>query len=109
MEDFTKRAVVIISQIPAGYVMTYGQVATEAGNSRGARQISRILHSMSAKYGLPWHRVVNAQGGISTPEDREDKGLMQRERLEGEGVEFSLKGKIPLDIYRWHPPSPADE
>lgn len=105
MEDFTKRAVKIIHSIPPGYVMTYGQVAAEAGNSRGARQISRILHSMSAKYDLPWHRVINAQGGISTPEDREDKGITQRDRLEAEGIEFTLHGKVPLDLYRWHPPA----
>ncbi|WP_430541093.1 MGMT family protein [Sporosarcina thermotolerans] len=66
MLPFTERAVKIIKEIPAGRVMTYGQVASAAGNPRGARQISRILHSMSAKYELPWHRIINAQGGIST-------------------------------------------
>lgn len=104
MEKFTEDAIRIIKGIPAGYVMTYGQVAAEAGNPRGARQIARILHSMSAKYGLPWHRVINAKGGISTPENREEKGVTQRELLESEGVEFTLKGLVQLEEYRWHPP-----
>ncbi|PIC77375.1 DNA methyltransferase [Sporosarcina sp. P19] len=103
MEKFTEQAVAIIQAIPPGRVMTYGQVAAEAGNPRGARQISRILHSMSAKYELPWHRIINAQGGISTPENAEGKGETQRERLLAEGVQFNANGRVPLDTYRWHP------
>ena len=45
--------------------MTYGQVAAAAGSPRGARQVVRVLHSMSEKYGLPWHRIINVQGEIS--------------------------------------------
>ncbi|PID03292.1 MULTISPECIES: MGMT family protein [unclassified Sporosarcina] len=103
METFTEQAVAIIQAIPPGRVMTYGQVAAEAGNPRGARQISRILHSMSAKYELPWHRVINAQGGISTPENAQSKGETQRERLLAEGVQFNENGRVSLDTYRWHP------
>lgn len=103
MVPFTERVVRIILDIPAGRLMTYGQVASAAGNSRGARQVARILHSMSAKYELPWHRIINAQGGISTPSDREEKGGLQRELLEAEGVEFMENGKVDLQIYRWFP------
>ena len=103
MNPFTERVVQIIRDIPAGCVMTYGQVAAAAGNPRGARQVARILHSMSAKYELPWHRIINAQGGISTPSDREEKGGLQRELLELEGVEFMSNGKVDLGRYRWFP------
>lgn len=103
MVPFTKRVVGIILDIPVGRVMTYGQVARVAGNPRGARQVARILHSMSAKYELPWHRIINAQGGISTPSDREEKGGLQRELLETEGVEFLENGKVDLQVYRWFP------
>lgn len=104
MNPFTERAIHIIKSIPPGRVMSYGQVAAAAGNPRGARQISRILHSMSKIYELPWHRVINAQGGISTPEDAEEKGLNQRDLLESEGVTFNLYNKIDLTVYRWFPP-----
>ncbi|QHK04677.1 DNA base-flipping protein [Bacillus velezensis] len=50
---FTERAVAIIKQIPEGKVMTYGQIADLAGSPRGARQVVRILHSMSKKHRLP--------------------------------------------------------
>lgn len=101
MVPFTERVIRVIQEIPAGRVMTYGQVASAAGNPRGARQVVRILHSMSAKYDLPWHRIINAQGGISTPSDREDKGSLQQDLLEREGVEFTRDGKVDLNRYRW--------
>lgn len=52
----------------------------------GARQVVRILHSMSGKENLPWFRVVNKEGRISLkdPVDAEK----QRELLEKEGVLF---------------------
>lgn len=103
MVPFTERVVQIISGIPAGYVMTYGQVARAAGNPRGARQVVRVLHSMSAKHNLPWHRIINAQGEISTPTDRADKGNLQRDLLESEGIVFASNGKIDLNCYRWFP------
>ncbi|WP_153731113.1 MGMT family protein [Sporosarcina obsidiansis] len=104
MQTFTERVVSIIQQIPSGRIMTYGQVAAEAGNPRGARQVVRVLHSMSRKYDLPWHRIINAKGGISTPENAEEKGRTQRELLTSEGVQFDEKGCVPLETYRWHPP-----
>ncbi|GKV55240.1 hypothetical protein NCCP2222_11870 [Sporosarcina sp. NCCP-2222] len=109
MNPFTEKVVAIISGIPAGRVMSYGQVAACAGNPRGARQVVRVLHSMSAKHQLPWHRVINAQGGISTPTDREEKGNRQQELLESEGVQFNENGKIDLSIYRWFPEIAEEE
>ena len=80
--------------------MTYGQIAAHSGSPRGARQVARLLHSMSAKYGLPWHRVVNAAGVISI-QDKEHH-LMQKELLQSEGVEFS-GAKIDLRRFRFDP------
>ncbi|MDW0109926.1 MGMT family protein [Sporosarcina aquimarina] len=101
MNPFTEKAIRVIQSIPAGYVMTYGQVAAGAGNRRGARQVVRVLHSMSAKHNLPWHRIINAKGGISTPADAEEKGNRQRQLLESEGIHFLPNGTIDLTVYRW--------
>lgn len=98
MNPFTKRVIQIIQTIPAGRVMTYGQVAAAAGNPRSARQVVRILHTMSQKHALPWHRIINAKGEISFTENH------QRDHLEAEGIEFGLTGKIDLTHYRWFPP-----
>ena len=97
MNLFTERAIRIIQGIPAGRVMTYGQVAAAAGSPRGARQVVRVLHSMSKKYGLPWHRIINVQGKISLTDGD------QRELLEMEGITFKENGTIDLTVYRWLP------
>lgn len=103
MTDFTERVIGIIQGIPPGHVMTYGQVAAAAGSPRGARQVVRVLHSMSAKYELPWHRIINAQGSISAPSDTEGKAWHQRKLLEAEGVIFDMEGKVDLTVFRWFP------
>lgn len=81
--------------------MTYGQIAKLAGSPRGARQVVRILHSMSKKHKLPWHRVINSKGELGLKED--EYYSIQRLSLESEGVEFSLNGKIDLNSYLFHP------
>ena len=83
MTDFTEDVLNIIKSIPRGYVMTYGQIASYAGNPRGARQVSRILHSMTAKYNLPWHRVINSKGTISLTGE---PGFVQGQMLASEGI-----------------------
>jgi methylated-DNA-protein-cysteine methyltransferase-like protein len=98
MQEFTEKAIQIIRNVPPGKVMTYGQVARQAGSPRGARQIARILHSMSAKYDLPWHRIINAQGKIVLVDD--ESRYTQRALLEEEGVEISCSGQVDLERYR---------
>lgn len=80
--------------------MTYGQIADLAGNPRSARQVSRILHSMSQRYHLPWHRVVNSKGCISL---KEEDNFQQRRLLIEEGVCFEEDGSIDLLIFLYYP------
>jgi methylated-DNA-protein-cysteine methyltransferase-like protein len=87
----------IVRRIPAGRVATYGQVAALAGRPRAARAVGGAMRRCPD--GVPWHRVVNAQGGVSLR--RRVSGMVtQRIRLEQEGVRFR-RGRIPLDRYRW--------
>ncbi len=85
--------------IPVGKVATYGQIATLAGNNKAARQISRILHSSSEKYDLPWHRVINSQGKISMKHG--DGFEMQKAILESEEVQV-VKDRIDLTKFQWN-------
>ncbi|MGX8237534.1 MGMT family protein [Exiguobacterium undae] len=94
MNPFTLEVVQIIRSIPPGRVMTYGQVARLAGNPRAARQVARILHSLSRTEQLPWHRVLNAKGEISL------EGEEQQLALEAEGVVFDRAGKLSLRRYQ---------
>ncbi|WP_077324217.1 MGMT family protein [Virgibacillus siamensis] len=98
MEKFTADVIKIIESIPSGNVMTYGQIAKCAGNPRGARQVSRILHSMSKKHNLPWHRVINAEGKITIRD--EEMAQVQKMSLEAEGIVFPNGYQIDLDKYQ---------
>ena len=87
----------VVDGIPRGHVLTYGEVARLAGMSRAARRVSQAMRRAPRDLKLPWHRVVNAQGKISFPED--SSGFRrQKELLEGEGVVF-LNGKINLQKF----------
>ncbi len=101
MKPFTEKVITIIQNIPEGNVMTYGQIAKLAGSPRGARQVVRILHSMSGKHHLPWHRVVNAKGLIGMKDDEHFQ--IQKLSLQSEGVEFLLDGSINLQEFQFHP------
>ncbi|QCJ44814.1 MGMT family protein [Bacillus sp. S3] len=101
MTPFTEKVIEIIRTIPEGKVMTYGQIAGLAGSPRAARQVVRILHSMSRKHRLPWHRVINAKGQIAIQED--ESYNEQWMSLEAEGVQVGLNGVIDLKKYKWEP------
>lgn len=100
MQAFTLKIIQNIEQIPAGKVATYGQIAAMSGNYRAARQVSRVLHTCSSKYHLPWHRVIGAAGKISIPKDRNAYQL-QKKKLQSEGIEFGLSDTIDLNLYQW--------
>ncbi|THB74449.1 MAG: DNA methyltransferase [Desulfobulbaceae bacterium] len=99
MQDYTRRVIELIQGIPSGMVSTYGTIAAAAGNASGARQVARILHSSSAKYDLPWHRVVNRHGRISERSNMSHE--LQEQLLAGEGVGFLKPGQIDLDKHLW--------
>ena len=101
MQPFTVNVIKIIQSIPRGKVMTYGQIAKAAGSNRAARQVVRILHSISEKYNLPWHRVVNASGKLTIP--TEEGKLLQQHLLEKEGVIFEKDEQLSLKSYMYDP------
>ncbi len=101
MTPFTERTLQIISKIPRGKVMTYGQIAGIVEHPTAARQVVRVLHAMSVKYSLPWHRVINAKGHIAIASQ---EGFQEQKMLlELEGIIVSPEGKIDLERYQWHP------
>jgi methylated-DNA-protein-cysteine methyltransferase-like protein len=87
----------VVSEIPSGHVLTYGEVARLSGMPRAARRVSQALRRAPRGMALPWHRVINSQGKISFPEDSTG-WVQQKDMLEKEGVVF-LKGKIDLDHF----------
>jgi methylated-DNA-protein-cysteine methyltransferase-like protein len=96
------RIYAVVARIPRGRVANYGQVAELAGLKGAARQVGYALSALKGDTDLPWHRVVNAAGGISVRAQAGSKPL-QRVMLESEGVEFDAAGRVRLDRYRWRP------
>lgn len=96
----------VVARIPRGRVASYGQIAELAGLPRAARQVGYAMHALPAGSRVPWQRVVNAAGAVSS---RAAPGAedVQRLLLEREGVRFDARGRIDLARYAWRP-HPAD-
>lgn len=92
----------VVRRIPRGRVATYGQVAALAGLGGHARQVGYALHALPDGTVVPWHRVVNASGGISTRAVRGAE-LVQRLLLEKEGIHLDARGRVSLDRSQWKP------
>ena len=63
LTPFVRRVLTVVSRIPAGRVVTYGDVARMAGRPRAARAVGQIM-STSTRRGLPYHRVIAAGGAL---------------------------------------------
>ena len=97
---YRERVFEIVRRIPAGRVMTYGQLAEILGEGYTARTVGFVMHS--ANQSVPWQRVINAQGACSTGRVIVPPDLQQR-MLVSEGVVFNEKGRCDLLRYRWTP------
>jgi methylated-DNA-protein-cysteine methyltransferase related protein len=89
----------LVKRIPKGRVATYGQLSRLIAGRLTPVGIGWAIRA-APEGTIPWHRVVNAKGGIST--DGEHDGL-QRAMLESEGVRFDRAGLIDLERYAWRP------
>jgi methylated-DNA-protein-cysteine methyltransferase-like protein len=98
--NFYEQVYHVVRQVPAGKVVTYGQVAALLGQPRAARAVGYALRSLPPSADVPWHRVINQQGQISLRYPV-DSPLLQRLLLEEEGVVFDPAGRVDLGIYRW--------
>lgn len=97
------RIYAVVRQIPPGRVATYGQVALVLGPPVTAQQVGDAMAALGEAHpdaSVPWQRVINAQGKVST-------GRHQQQLLEHEGVVFNAKGSTDLRRFGWQGPDPA--
>jgi methylated-DNA-protein-cysteine methyltransferase-like protein len=93
----------VVSRIPKGKVMTYGQVAAAAGMPRGARVVGYAMRASLDLRPVPWQRVLGrkkpgwAQVTIKDPVG----AALQRRMLEAEGVRFGERDGVDLERYGW--------
>ncbi|MBA3551284.1 MAG: MGMT family protein [Actinobacteria bacterium] len=86
--DFESRVTQVLARIDAGEVLTYGEVAAEAGHPGAARAVGNVL---ARGDGLPWWRVVTSTGRLVPGHEEE-----HARRLAREGVEVSY-GRVRLN------------
>lgn len=98
--DFKQRVYELVSQIPKGRVMTYGQIAALCGAAWAAWEVGQIAHTGPSD--LPWHRVVNKQGGLAAGWPGGGRQA-HAQRLLAEGVEVSTTYTIDVNKLLWNP------
>lgn len=87
VEDLETAVARVLDALEPGDVVTYGEVATEAGYPGRSRAVGRILSTSGGAY--PWWRVVNASGRLVPGHEEE-----QARRLAAEGVALR-NGRVP--------------
>ena len=100
-KELYERVYTVVRLIPRGRVATYGQVAAVVGPPCDAREVGGAMAALryqSVDPPVPWQRVINAQGKVST------KGLGQQHLLEEEGVVFDEEGRTDLGRFGWEGP-----
>jgi methylated-DNA-protein-cysteine methyltransferase related protein len=89
----------VVRSIPVGMVATYGQIAAVVGRC-SPLMVGYAMAAVPFDSDVPWHRVVNHQGRISS-RGNGDGEQMQRVLLEAEGIHFDKTGRIDLNKDRW--------
>ena len=96
-----ERIYAIASQIPHGYLASYGQIAAIEGRCT-ARMVGYAMAAVGKRQ-VPWQRVINSRGTVS--ERRQGGGTgRQRRLLECEGVVFGRGDRVDFDIFGWAGP-----
>ena len=76
VDDYTSRVLDVVDSIPPGSVMSYGDVAEFLGEG-GPRQVGRIMALWGG--GVPWWRVVHADGSLLAGHERAALAAYQAE------------------------------
>ena len=97
MSSLADKVYEFVRNIPRGKVATYGQIALHLGNRNFARAVGNILHCNPDPEHIPCHRVVNAQGRLSSA--YAFGGIeAQRCLLKSEGVVFKNNQVVDLSV-----------
>lgn len=100
MTPFRKRVREVVSSIPPGRIASYGTVAALMGHPRAARGVGSALCALEHGTEVPWWRVVNRAGRISTT-CLDHTAQLQRALLEAEGVEFDEDDAVSWERFGW--------
>jgi len=108
-EAYNQQVWALVRQIPIGKVCTYGQIARLIPPPGGMDPKSYLAFAprwvggamAACPDGVPWQRVINAQGKVSLGRQG---GQVQRELLEAEGISFDERDRVDLKKFGWAGP-----
>ena len=95
VNSFAKSVYKIVEKIPLGCVVSYGQIALMLGKPRGAREVGWAMRNCPE--GLPWQRVVMADGSVTGGTYSE----IRKALLEEENVQFLPDGRVNMKACQW--------
>jgi len=95
----------LVRKIPKGKVATYGQICQILSlNPRVVGwALNKLVSSKNKDRPIPWQRVVNSKGRISTNKAPNIPLDLQKHLLKNEGIKFNTHEKIDLEKHLWKP------
>lgn len=103
--SFYQKVKNITKNIPRGRVASYGQIAAMISTPKAARVVGWALHTLDAELDIPWQRVINSRGYISTTCLTHTADI-QKQILVKEGVKVIKRDGlwwVDLKKYQWKP------
>ena len=96
LDDYSSRVLDVVDAIPAGQVMSYGDIAEYVGTG-GPRQVGRVL----ASYGgaVAWWRVIHADG---TPARGHEARALAHYLAERTPMRSFTPVRVDMSQARWH-------
>jgi methylated-DNA-protein-cysteine methyltransferase-like protein len=111
--DYFRTVWDIVLQVPSGTVTTFGQIASmipaptgvdeDEYERAGPRWVGKAMNAARIEDDIPWQRVINSQRQIALPAGSQG-GMIQRDRLEGEGVIFDSRDRVDFEQVGWEGP-----
>ncbi len=98
-KGFRERVYQLMGELPRDKVTTYGDLAAMAGQPRAARIVGGIAHQ--GPDNLPWHRLVNKEGGLAIGYHGGQE--VQRQMLEQDGITCTEYKVDNFGERRWRP------
>ena len=104
--NFYEQVYAVVRRVPRGRVTSYGRVAAMLGRPNAARAVGYALGALGDRQRgphspqVPWYRVINSVGRISTPNTNGGAEL-QASLLRAEGIVVGEDLRIDLSMYLW--------
>lgn len=98
ISDFASRVLDVAESIPAGRVMSYGDIAEYLGEG-GPRQVGRVMTLWGG--GVPWWRVVHSDGRLLSGHEREAIRHYRQEETPLRIGSDGAPGRLDMSRARW--------